>query len=753
MLAAMAALLPRPSWAACIDPAPGLVAWWPGEGNADDIFGLHHGSLINGATTAPGLVGQAFSLDGVDDFVAAPHHTALNVGTGDFTVNLWVKFASTTGEQVLVEKYVEKFGSGSTGWTFTKRSWNALQLATPAGSANTDTLTLPIETWIHFAARRSGNSLTIFMNGTLVGSGSASGSLHSNSSLKIGHRGDPIDTPGSNDTRGFYLNGLIDEVQLHTVSLTNAEIQSIAAAGADGQCEPPIICGNGLQQLGEECDDGNSIPGDGCENDCTLSCGNGMLTGSEECDDGNLIDGDGCDSNCTLTGCGNGIATSGEACDDGNPTNGDGCDSNCTFTGCGNGIVSAGESCDDGNLDDGDGCDSDCGYTQVSETLPPGGGTVSTGSQATPQFPTQVTLETNAGGTVTINSASGVTQLNGVQVIGVSFQIESPPTSVQDPMTIRFTIDASVIPLGAGTAQLEMVRNHIPVNDCTAPVAAVPDPCLASLTGVAGGDIEFVVRSSRASLWQVAVRGLSKQEQKCVNAMNKAGVKVARAQGKAVGACLKRASLGRENDAQGCLTADVDGKVAKKTASTTAAGSKTCQTPPVFAYAGASEVNTAGEFAPVNLVADLFGGNLDSAVIAASDKSGARCQAAVLGATQKLFDTKAKQFVKCKKDVLSGKTTLAVTPKQLAECFAAVASDTNDKTAKTLTKLDKALRQTCAATDLPTALPGQCPGGAGTLVCLDRRTNCRLCEMFDAMDALSADCDAIDDRQNNGSCP
>jgi cysteine-rich repeat protein len=59
-------------------------------------------------------------------------------------------------------------------------------------------------------------------------------------------------------------------------------------------------------------------------------CGDRVLDLGEECDDGNLVDGDGCDSDCTITGCGNGIPTTGEACDDGNAANNDGCSSTCT---------------------------------------------------------------------------------------------------------------------------------------------------------------------------------------------------------------------------------------------------------------------------------------------------------------------------------------------------------------------------------------------------------------------------------------
>jgi len=64
------------------------------------------------------------------------------------------------------------------------------------------------------------------------------------------------------------------------------------------------ICGNGLLETHEECDDGNLINGDGCSSECLIEeeavCGNGILEPGEECDDGNLINGDGCSSLCTI---------------------------------------------------------------------------------------------------------------------------------------------------------------------------------------------------------------------------------------------------------------------------------------------------------------------------------------------------------------------------------------------------------------------------------------------------------------------
>lgn len=89
-------------------------------------------------------------------------------------------------------------------------------------------------------------------------------------------------------------------------------------------------------------------------------CGDGLVEGAETCDDGNVIDCDGCDGNCTLTACGNGIVCAPEMCDTGG--NSMTCDSDCTDVVCGDGLVNtvAGEMCDDGNMMSGDGCSVTC---------------------------------------------------------------------------------------------------------------------------------------------------------------------------------------------------------------------------------------------------------------------------------------------------------------------------------------------------------------------------------------------------------
>ncbi|MBW2719981.1 MAG: hypothetical protein JRD94_15965 [Deltaproteobacteria bacterium] len=83
----------------CVEPPGGLVSWWPGDGNADDIVSGFDGTLVNGATFAPGFVGDAFRFDGVaggrNDRVDLPNQ-AID-GLSDLTIDLWL---NTEGSDV-----------------------------------------------------------------------------------------------------------------------------------------------------------------------------------------------------------------------------------------------------------------------------------------------------------------------------------------------------------------------------------------------------------------------------------------------------------------------------------------------------------------------------------------------------------------------------------------------------------------------------------------------------------------------------
>ena len=97
------------------------------------------------------------------------------------------------------------------------------------------------------------------------------------------------------------------------------------------------MCGNGVREGTEECDDGNDENTDACTNACmNARCGDHIVrAGVEQCDDGNDVPDDGC-TNCVLDPprCGNGLVEAGETCDDGNTVDGDSCPANCRIEPC-----------------------------------------------------------------------------------------------------------------------------------------------------------------------------------------------------------------------------------------------------------------------------------------------------------------------------------------------------------------------------------------------------------------------------------
>ncbi len=117
------------------------------------------------------------------------------------------------------------------------------------------------------------------------------------------------------------------------------------------------VCGNGITEGGEECDDGNMINGDGCSETClsdvqAVVCGDGIKDPDEECDEGPQNSNSGaCTAQCTLAKCGDGLLQDGvELCDAGKDNSNNGaCTLECKKAFCGDGLVHAlVETCDAG---------------------------------------------------------------------------------------------------------------------------------------------------------------------------------------------------------------------------------------------------------------------------------------------------------------------------------------------------------------------------------------------------------------------
>ena len=113
---------------------------------------------------------------------------------------------------------------------------------------------------------------------------------------------------------------LLQTLKIHTSCSQPLDVGnrfgSLRVTGIDTTVQDPInecllpVCGDGVVDPGEECDDGNLQNGDGCNAQCQNElCGDNItqpLLG-EQCDDGNLINGDGCNSNCNLEFCGDNV--------------------------------------------------------------------------------------------------------------------------------------------------------------------------------------------------------------------------------------------------------------------------------------------------------------------------------------------------------------------------------------------------------------------------------------------------------------
>lgn len=97
---------------------PGLVGWWPGEGNAEDAAGQNDGTLRGGTSFPEGKIGRAFGFDGKDDAVTVPFNSSLffDHEKGSLTLTAWVYMANGGMARPLVDLKV--VDSASMGWDF-----------------------------------------------------------------------------------------------------------------------------------------------------------------------------------------------------------------------------------------------------------------------------------------------------------------------------------------------------------------------------------------------------------------------------------------------------------------------------------------------------------------------------------------------------------------------------------------------------------------------------------------------------------
>ena len=214
----------------CFETPSGIVSWWTADGNGNDIVGPNDGTTVNGAAFAAGRVDQAFSLDGVDDFVQVTTPVNLPLGNSARSFSVWFKtprVLTTSTESAIVQ-----YGTANSNQMFGLiTSGNAPGKLYFYGHSNdlAGTTTIQPDTWYHGAVTHDGSTLRLYMNGQLDASSPKTlDTVLDGNGLTIGYRN------GSS-----LWEGLMDEVQVFDRALSAEEIAAIHGAGSSGVCLPP----------------------------------------------------------------------------------------------------------------------------------------------------------------------------------------------------------------------------------------------------------------------------------------------------------------------------------------------------------------------------------------------------------------------------------------------------------------------------------------------------------------------------------
>jgi hypothetical protein len=237
----VASLLVEGAGSNCVSAPAGLIGWWTGEGNADDAVGTNNGTLVGGTTFANGEVGQAFSFDGANQYVAIETAESL---TGAFTVEFWFNPMNLNGALGLMGSRSPQDGSFDLQLSANQIHGdigNGSSWLTTSANAN---YSFTVGNWYHFALVATPTNYAIYLDGVVAGSGSYGYGIpllfDPNHQLDIGYIGG----------YGLFMNGLMDEVSIYDRALSFDEIAANYLAGSYGKCEdvPPTILSQSQSQ-------------------------------------------------------------------------------------------------------------------------------------------------------------------------------------------------------------------------------------------------------------------------------------------------------------------------------------------------------------------------------------------------------------------------------------------------------------------------------------------------------------------------
>ena len=152
-------------------------------------------------------------LDGNSDYVSLADSASWTFGSGNFTVDFWIRFSGVSPGQFLVSNWTGTSSTSSFAITMggdeanTKFVFNTSFTDATTSGWQVGALTPTTNTWYHVAFVRNGNDFNLYVNGTLDKTYSSSKTLiDSTAVLRIG--------ASVNASPEYFLNGWMDEVRV-----------------------------------------------------------------------------------------------------------------------------------------------------------------------------------------------------------------------------------------------------------------------------------------------------------------------------------------------------------------------------------------------------------------------------------------------------------------------------------------------------------------------------------------------------------
>ena len=145
--------------------------------NAKTVTANGDAQVSTAVNTPFGTGDGVLAFDGTGDFLSTPASSDLNFGTGDFTVEAWVYHTGVVNQAIISYGTIH-FLYGITGYL---RVFNAT-----SPSVIDSTVAYVSNAWVHVAVVRTGTNITLYQNGTNVGSGTSSVNYTSTGNFIVG---------------------------------------------------------------------------------------------------------------------------------------------------------------------------------------------------------------------------------------------------------------------------------------------------------------------------------------------------------------------------------------------------------------------------------------------------------------------------------------------------------------------------------------------------------------------------------------